>query len=204
MTAPAFDTVSAARALEAAGVKGTCGVGTGAIPQLFSRCEADRVTVPHIPPLRPETAHRVLPPGLRRSAPPPASPPRLSRGNGGSPPESHADSCKYLRRRSRRGLATQVRPISPRRLVKPELLDVLIHVFVQRIDQRSRQFGLLLWTKLVELLSELRSISGHLRYSRVQSVGFQFTLRDCVIAKRLDSGTRSDAERPLEPIVMHL
>ena len=32
MTAPAFDAVSAARALEAVGVKGTCGVGTGAIP----------------------------------------------------------------------------------------------------------------------------------------------------------------------------
>ena len=61
--------------------------------------------------------------------------------------------------------------ISPRRYasylrIEPELFDVLIQVFVQRIDRRSRQFGLLLRTKLVELLSELRNLSGHLRYSQ--------------------------------------
>ena len=119
---------------------------------------------------------------LEFATPPPASPLRPSRGNGGSPPKSRANSCKYLRRRAGRYLTTSVRLVSPRRLIEPELFDILIQVFVQRIDQRSRQFGLLLRTKLVELFSEFRNISGHLRYSQGQSEGFQFTPRDCVTA----------------------
>ena len=71
---------------------------------------------------------------------PPPSPLRPGRENGGSPPKSRANSCKYIRRRARRHLATSVRLISPGCLIEPDLLDVLIQVFVQRIDQRSRQF----------------------------------------------------------------
>ena len=101
------------------------------------------------PPLRPETAPRVQPPGLRRSGPPPSSPLRPCRGNGDSPPESRASSCKYFHRRAGRHLATPVRLVSPSCLIKPELLDVLIQVFVQRIDQRSCQFSLLFRTQLI-------------------------------------------------------
>ena len=150
---------------------GTYGAGTAGIPRLASRCKADGATGPHIPPLRPETAHRAQPPGLRRSGPPPSSPLRLNRGNESSPPESRASSCKYFRRRAGRHLATPVRLESAGRLIDPDLFGVLIQVFIQRIDQRSRQFGLLFRTQLVELLSERGSISGHVRYSQGQSEG---------------------------------
>ena len=58
-------------------------------------------------------------------------------------PESCANSCKD-RRRVGSHLTTPIRLVAPGCLIMPELLDVLIQVFVQRVDQRSRQFSLLL------------------------------------------------------------
>ena len=146
-------------------------MGSAGIPRLASRCKVDRATGPHIPPLRPEIARRVQPLGLRRSGPLPSSPLRPSRGNGDSPPESRASSRKYFRRRVGRHLATPVRLVSPSCLIKPELLDTVIQIFVQRIDQRSCQFSFLFRTQLIELLTELRGISGHIHHSHGQSVG---------------------------------